>query len=406
MNQRESMKESVKESIFVIESLRAGVPTRLSTRILPDLRQNITEKITEDLASFAHDVIPQGRILWGQYGQGKTHALTAIEHKALDMNFAVSRISLSREVSCHQLFKFYANVAPRIKTPTSTLEGIQHYLDKMNPGQLSNSRIKEENRYSNLLPTLVLEDYFLAEGEEREKLYADLVGQRVPISELGKIHRLCHKTALPKTKFKVANDTQAYFGMMADTLKLCGFNGWVILIDEVELLGRLGKASRYKAYQNLSWLLNWDNSQSYPIYVIAAAATRLQDDLWYGKTDDDRTVMPELAAKEGAAAVEKMTAFFTKAIDGRSLRVLPAEETDLAQLLDGIANLHGTANSWDAAMDSASLIRQLGYQPVRTYIRAALEYLDLQYLYQQAAIPALSTLGEVSLEHEEEYEEV
>ena len=100
------------QAIFVIESLRAGIPTRLSTRLLPDLRHSITDQIITDLASLESDVPPPGRLIWGQYGQGKTHALTAIEHQALDRNYAVSRISLSREISCHNLLQLYTQLAP------------------------------------------------------------------------------------------------------------------------------------------------------------------------------------------------------------------------------------------------------------------------------------------------------
>ncbi|NJD01049.1 MAG: hypothetical protein FIA99_00255 [Ruminiclostridium sp.] len=50
-----------------------------------------------------------------------------------------------------------------------------------------------------------------------------------------------------------------------------------------------------------------------------------------------------------------------------------------------------------------SLISHLGSQPVRTYIRAALEYLDLQYLYNQKQIPGTVELGELTFN--ESYEE-
>ncbi|HEY5587145.1 MAG TPA: BREX system ATP-binding domain-containing protein [Ruminiclostridium sp.] len=390
------------ESIFVIESLRAGIPTRLSTRILPDLRCNLTEKITEDLSSFDRGNIPNGRILWGQYGQGKTHALTAIEHTALDMNFAVSRVSLSREVSCHNLYNFFGNVAPRIKTPDSTLEGIQHYLNKFQLSDIHKSRILEEGRYVNSLPSIVFEDYFYTEGEEKDKLYGDLTGLRLPTPELGRIHRKSRQSSLQKMNFKKNEHTSAYFGVIADALRLCGFSGWVILIDEVELIGRLGKTARYKAYSNLSWLLNWSGGMKYPIYTVAAAATRLQDDLWYGKKDDDRSIMPELAAKYGDAAIADIQNFFVKAVDTHSLKILPAKEEDLEKLLDKITHLHGDAYTWSPELDSSSLIKQLGSQPVRTYIRAALEYLDLQYLYNQKQFPDTIGLGELPLVQEEE----
>lgn len=338
----------------------------------------------------------------GQYGQGKTHALTAIEHTALDMNFAVSRVSLSREVSCHNLYNFFGSVAPRIKTPDSTLEGIQHCLNKFQLSDIQKSRIVEEGRYVNNLPSIVFEDYFFTEGEERDKLYGDLTGLRLPIPELGRIHRKSRQSSLQKVGFKINEHSSAYFGVMADALGLCGFNGWVILIDEVELIGRLGKASRYKAYSNLSWLLNWSGRMKYPIYTVAAAATRLQDDLWYGKKDDDRSIMPELAVKYGDVAVADIEGFFAKAVDEHSLKILPAKEEDLEKLLEKIRDLHGVAYKWSPELDSPSLIKQLGSQPVRTYIRAALEYLDIQYLYNQKQFPNTIGLGELSLIEEEE----
>lgn len=390
---------SCMQSIFTIESLRSGIPTRISTRELPDLRKNLTDGIIGDLAFFERGNIPEGRILWGQYGQGKTHALTSIEHIALDKNFAVSRVSLSREVSCHNLHSFYGYIAPRIKTPDSTLEGIQHYLNKFQPSDLPDSRILENGRYENGLPAMIFEDYFYSEGEERDKLYGDLTGVRLPAGELGRIHRSSRQEAMPKLNFKITEHSKAYFGVMADAIAFCGFEGWVILIDEVELIGRLGKTSRYKAYSNLSWLLNWNGKMKYPIYTIAAAATRLQDDLWYGKKDDDRTIMPILAAeKSGDEASKEMVRFFEKAVSDTSLKILPAREDDLEKLLDKIADLHGDSYQWSPELDSASLISQLGSQPVRTYIRAALEYLDLQYLYNQKQIPGTVDLGEFAFD--------
>ena len=392
-----------REAIFVIESLRSGIPTRRATRLLPDIREAVSSRILEDLTRFADGTTMPGRLIWGQYGQGKTHALTTIEHLALDHNFAVSRISLSREVSCHNLMHFFSQIAPRIKTPNSTLEGIQHYMNQLQPAEIGQSVLFESDRYANALPLQVLDDYYYAEGEDKEKLYGDLMGVRVPVGELGRIHRSIKGTAIPRFKFKVTEHASAYFGLLADLIQLCGFEGWVILIDEVELIGRLGKLSRYKAYKNLSWLLNWQGTMPYPIYTVAAAATRLQDDLWYGKTNDDRTVMPELAQERyGDEAAWTMTRFFSRAIDENALKILPAQEKDLLLLLDTVSQLHGEAYQWNAVLDSASLIRDLGAQPVRTYIRAALEYLDLEYLYGQAQVPQTEQLLEADLAETEE----
>ena len=75
------MKKYANEQLYAVhtvESLRAGVPTRTSTRQLPDLRSSLTDAINGDLLTFAEGRNPRGRMIWGQYGQGKTHVLTTI----------------------------------------------------------------------------------------------------------------------------------------------------------------------------------------------------------------------------------------------------------------------------------------------------------------------------------------
>ena len=393
-------------AVNAVESLRAGVPTRFSTRQLPDLRKNITDTIRTDLLTFSEGRIPRGRMVWGQYGQGKTHVLTTVEHMALDMGFAVSMVSLSREVSCHHLLQFYGRLAPRVRTPDSTILGIERGLGDKDSTALADSPLMEAERYVHPLPALVLEDYFCTSGEDQNLLYGDLTGIRLPASELKRIHRQSRQMALPKFPypFKVTEHASAYFGVMADAIRLCGYKGWVILVDEVELTGRLGPLGRLKAYRNLHWLLNWSGTMQYPIYTLAAAATRLQDDIWYGGSKDDRNTMPPLAAERvGEEAGREMEIFFERAIGADSLTTVPVASEDLCNMLEAVAELHGRAYGWTARFDARELISQVGAQPVRTYVRAALEGLDLQYMYNEEAKVAATALDEQKIDEDHDF---
>ena len=236
------------------------------------------------------------------------------------------------------------------------------------------------------LPAIVLENYLRSAGEEQNLLYGDLMGIRIPMTELKRIHRQSRSDKFPSfgINFRIKDHAQAYFGCMADTIIFCGYRGWIILIDELELVGRLGSQTRLKAYQNLHWLLNWSHAHHYPIYVIAAAATSLQSDMWYGGKDD-RTFMPKLAEEKfGKNACDEMIAFFDYALSSNSLVVSPVSEGVLAELLDRIVELHGRAYNWGARIDVNNLIRNLGETTLRTYIRATLESLDHMFLYHEA----------------------
>lgn len=390
-------------AVSAVESLRAGVPTRVSTRELPDLRQGLTDAIRSDLLTFSEGRVPRGRLIWGQYGQGKTHVLTTVEHMALDMDFAVSMVSLNREVSCHNLLHFYGRVAPQVRVPDSTIFGLERGLLQKQAEDLAGSPLQDPTRYCHPLPALVLEDYFHTLGEDQNLLYGDLTGIHLPTPEFRRIHRQCRQSALPKfaVPFKMQEHAAAYFGVMADAIRLCGYKGWVILIDEVELTGRLGPLSRLKAYRNLHWLLNWSGTMQYPVYTLAAAATRLQDDIWYGGAKDDRNLMPGFAAeKMGEAAAREMGVFFERAIGKESLVVTPVAGEALLGLLDALVGLHGRAYDWPAQLDMSQLVRDVGAQPVRTYIRAAMEALDAQYVYNEKVELIASVLTEQKLDEE------
>jgi hypothetical protein len=396
----------------VIEALRSGIPTRLSTRELPDLRAKLTDLIRQDLEQLAAGKRPEGRLAWGPYGQGKTHALTTVEHVALDLGLAVSRVSLSREISCHHLLNFYGRVAATIRTPDPQSFGISRALSRKTFGDLAKSDLRHPDRYGHPLPRLILEDYFFSSGEDQDLLYGDLSGTRLPMPEFKRIHRDCRGNALPKfeVNFRVTDHGSAYFGVMADTIALCGYKGWVILIDEVELIGRLGKVGRLQAYRNLQWLLNWTGEMIYPIYTFGVVASSLRNDVWFrgtaggSATKQDSTVIPQLAAEKlGNAAASETQAFFQHAISPACPTIKPLEQSDLMDLLSKIVELHGITYDWQPNLDLTTLLVTVGSQPIRTYIRAALEALDLSYLYREKVTLKPAQLVESSLEENEEF---
>ena len=400
-----------KQEIAVVESLRAGIPTRASTKKLPELRASLTKLINQDLEQLAQGNNPKGRLIWGAYGQGKTHTLTTVEHVALDLGFAVSRVSLSREVSCHQLFNFYGRVASAIRTPQSQVLGVQLALDKKAARDLPNSRIQDPDRYIHPLPAFVLEDYFYATGEEQDLLYGDLMGTQIGTPKLRQIHRNCRGETLPKfdATFVLKKHASAYFGVMADILTWCGCKGWVILIDEVELIGRLGKVGRLDAYRNLNWLLNWSKTMPYPIYTLGVVASSLRNDVWVSSNStphvkNDRSQIPEFAAQKfGQDAEAEMNNFFETAIGRQCPTTEPLSKRELSNLLESLVECHQIAYAWSTQLDIHKLIQHIGDQPVRTHIRAALEVLDINYAYKEIIVPEATNLVEGSVKEEKEF---
>ncbi|WP_448564245.1 hypothetical protein [Trichothermofontia sp.] len=99
--------------------------------------------------------------------------------------------------------------------------------------------------------------------------------------------------------------------------------------------------------------------------------------------------MPDLAAeRSGPEAAQEMDTFFRTAIDSQQCPlIMPIRTEELRTLLGRLCELHGRAYGWSAQLDMDKLlrtVRKAGSQPIRTYIRAALEVLDIAYVYREA----------------------
>jgi hypothetical protein len=190
----------------------------------------------------------------------------------------------------------------------------------------------------------------------------------------------------------------------------------------VELIGRLGKVSRLQAYRNLNWLLQWPKRRwdgnveqelfyqaPYPIYTVGVVASSLRNDVWFSGTStpsakNDRAQIPDLAAEKfGAEASQEMKQFFETAISSRCPTIKPLETKDLLSFLEHLVELHSTAYAWSAELDLQALVRAIGSQPIRTYIRATLEALDIGYVYHESLTPEVTELIEASLQEQEDF---
>ena len=78
-------------------------------------------------------------------------------------------------------------------------------------------------------------------------------------------------------------------------LRRSGYQGWVILLDEAELIGKLGLPSRAQAYVNLAQLLGLDARRPAldGIYVVLALASPFVQEVLSANGRNDLTKVPE-----------------------------------------------------------------------------------------------------------------
>jgi hypothetical protein len=186
-----------------------------------------------------------------------------------------------------------------------------------------------------------------------------------------------------------------YFAFLSRLFLSFGYGGWVLLFDEAELIGRLGKKSRQRAYINMSELIRPVRTEaSYCIFAFNASYT---PDVIEAKRE--YTNLDEAALLQGEkTAVDAILTEITSAT-----QLLPLNREEIKEVLERICRYHGLAYGWRPNLDIEellSVVEKYGYL-LRTRIRTVVEMLDQLYQYGTTDEIRINSLGDVTFEEDD-----
>lgn len=374
----------------IIETLRAGVPSREVSSVLMEGQAALLSRSHDALSRIAQGETA-ALIVRGQYGEGKTHLLSAIENMARAEGFAVSSIVLSKETPFNRINKVYEAAAHAVAASDLPRAGFEDILLKLHPSDDSTDDIIDYAE-KQLHPKIshVVRNY-LREGDtlKRSQLYDDLAGASLTMADLRAIHRgNFHEAMTMPRRFLIQQDTIDYFRFLSFLLRHAGYKGWVILMDEAELISKLGIGSRAQAYVNLAALLGLKTGQpplSGVYMVLALASPFVEEALLAGGRNDLANVPAWLSDQRRNRGEDAplATAAMHSLIEN-SIPLEPLTEPNMREILGRLEEFHNLGYEWNGSMDkefiTAKALSQVS-NPTRTTIRAALEYLDLLYQY-------------------------
>ena len=252
------------EARRVIEALRSGIPSRAVGQYFSEARPQLMKEISGRLDRVSESGRPDGMVISGKYGEGKTHLLNTVFHLAHSGNMVVSYLSLGKETPMDKLYLLYQKMMNNTYLPMRRQPGFIQVLEKLTPnsplaGEMLPYAAKElttDKLYYLLKAYMSTEDQ-----EEKFLLQADLEGDFIANAPLKQIYkRIFSQTVKFNTTFSKTKHCADYFAFMSHLFAGLGYNGWVILIDEAELMGRLGKKARLNAYRNMAKFLLPDRS--------------------------------------------------------------------------------------------------------------------------------------------------
>lgn len=381
----------------IIEALRSGIPSRAVGQYFSDARPQMMKQIYFHMEQCKESDNSSGMIFTGKYGEGKTHILNTVFSQAQTDNMVVSTISLSKETPMNNLPLLYQKIIANTYLPDRQQPGLLKALERLSPNSplvsdlllYASKELQTDKLYYVLRSYLNTEDQ-----EERFQLQMDLEGNFIGAAVLKKIYRRIFNQAVKfNTSFSKTKHTGDYFSFMSYLFKKLGYNGWVILFDEAELIGRLTKTSRMKAYANMAVFLKPEVS-FHSVFSLFAFSSSYEEDVIEGKHEYD--TLQELYPENP----EPMKSVLNQISKAPQLNPLNKEEME--QILAQIQELHGHAYHWNPSVSLETLVHTAdnGYL-LRTKIRSVIELLDQLYQYGEAGKVKITELGVETFEEDE-----
>lgn len=366
------------EARHMIEALRSGIPSRAVGQCFSEARPQLLEEIVSRLDSVVSDDLSEGMVICGKYGEGKTHLLNTVFNLAHKNNMVVSMLSLSKETPLDKLYLVYQKLVSNTYLPNRLQPGFSQELSCLTPNAPLTSDLLlfaatqlETDRLYYLLRSLLNTD----DQDEQFLLQTDLEGDFVTNLQIKKIYRRIFDEKVSfNVNFSKSKHSQDYVAFLSHLFKKLGYKGWVILFDESELVGRLGKKTRLKAYENMAKFL-FPAKQLESTFSMFAFTSSYVEDVIESKKEFQN--LAEVYPDDEEPIKSVMEAI----VDAPQLD--PLSEKEICEVLEKIVFFHGKAYDWQPQVNLErmfSTVDRGGYL-LRSKIRSAIEYLDQLLLY-------------------------
>lgn len=381
------------EARHIVEALRSGIPSRAVGQYFSEARPRIMKEISGRLDMACEQGRSNGMVISGKYGEGKTHLLNTVFNLAHSNNMVVSYLSLSKETPMDKLYLVYQKLIQNTYLPRRQQPGFMHELEKIS----ANSPIANEMLLYAAKQLETDKLYYLfrsylntEDSDEKFLLQADLEGDFIANAPLKKIYRrIFNQPVKYNVNFTKTKYCMDYFSFMSHLFTRMGYHGWVILIDETELMGRLGKKARLNAYRNMARFLLPERELESTFSMFALSASYAEDVI-EGKHEYENleAIYPD-EQEPPRTVLDLLT---------RAPQLLPLTKEEISEVLYKIQDFHGRAYGWTPklSIDSLTEATQSGGYLLRTKIRAAIEFLDQLYQYDKAGKTTVNELGKES----------
>jgi hypothetical protein len=251
------------EALRALESLRNGVPNRDAVRALGCMQPAALDAFQDRLDRLETNGGPpplvEGVLISGGFGTGKSHTLAHFEQLALSRNFIVSRVVISKETPLHDPAKLFLAAVREARLPNARgvmLHELAARIDYRAPAASAFVEwAKRGQPYGVLAATVEIHER-MGDAELLERIVDFWSGEKLPVAEVrAGLRGLELEKAHDVKAVKIADLAPVRFEFAARLARATGFAGWIVLLDEIELIARYSLLQRAKSYAAVArWL--------------------------------------------------------------------------------------------------------------------------------------------------------
>ena len=376
-----------------LEALRNGVPNREAVKIL-GCNQPEAEGRFEDMLIQAadRDNVPDGALgmlISGDFGSGKSHLLTHLEQQALSQGFVCSKVAISKETPLYDLGKVFKSAVDNGRMPNRAgrlIEELGQALKLHSPEYADFfkwANDTESNGLSQMFPASLLVHERSRDLELNSEIEYFWAGDRIKVSRVKDgLRQIGQFQSYSFRAPKAAELPPQRLRFVIEVIKAAGYKGWVVLLDEIELVGSYSLLQRGRSYAELArWL---GEAVDEPYSGLATVGT-VTDDFASaiispdGNKKDRDYVAPKLEARYANIVARAETGM--RLLEREVIPLKQPTDTEVRETAEKLRQIYSTAYDWDPPALQAEA-RGAGYQNRMRYkVRASINEWDLLRLY-------------------------
>ena len=330
-----------------------------------------------------------GMLVSGDFGSGKSHLLTHLEQQALSQNFICSKVAISKETPLYDMGKVFKSAMDNGRMPNRNGRLIEELGQALDPDSQEYDAFfhwtddTKSNGLSQMFPASLLVHRRSFDLELNSEIEGFWAGDRIKISRVKDgLRQIGQFQSYPFYAPKVTELPPQRLRFVTQLIKAAGYKGWVVLLDEIELVGSYSILQRGRSYAELSRWLGQAVDEPYPGLVVVGTVT---DDFAPaiisrdGDKQDRYHVPTRLETRYGDIVARAETGM--RLLEREVMPLKQPTHTEIREMVEKLRKMYSAAYGWDAPTLQVET-RGAGYQNRMRYkVRASINEWDLRRLY-------------------------